>query len=108
LFDRGCTNAKYERTSDDRIILFWDVERPLRGKAMTAVNRWVSRNIINESATQNEEGERVGWLNRVFGSVFQIRLVGKRMKAWNKRVYYAVKYLLVLGILAAFLATAFA
>ena len=36
------------------------------------------------------------------------RLVGKRMKAWNKRVYYAVKYLLLGGILAAFLATAFA
>lgn len=30
------------------------------------------------------------------------------MKAWNKRVYYAVKYVLVLGIIAAFLATAFA
>ena len=74
---------------------------------MTAVNRWVSRNIINESATQNEEGERVGWLNRVFGYVYHVRLVGKRMKAWNKRVYYAVKYLLIGGILAAFLATAF-
>jgi hypothetical protein len=30
------------------------------------------------------------------------------MKAWNKRVYYAVKYLLIGSILAAFLATAFA
>jgi hypothetical protein len=29
-------------------------------------------------------------------------------KAWNKRVYYAVGYLLVLGMLAGFLATAFA
>jgi beta-hydroxylase len=35
-------------------------------------------------------------------------LVGKRMKAWNKRTYYAVKYLLIGGILPAFLATAFA
>jgi hypothetical protein len=34
--------------------------------------------------------------------------MGKRMKARNKRVYYAVKYLLISGILAAFLATAFA
>ena len=75
---------------------------------MTAVNRWVSKHVINESATQNEEGERVGWLNRIFGSVYQVRLVGKRMKAWNKRVYYAVKYLLTGGILTAFLATAFA
>jgi beta-hydroxylase len=108
LFDKTYLHYAENTTSADRIILFCDVERPLRGKAMTAVNRWVSRNIINESATQNEEGERVGWLNRLFGYVYQVRLVGKRMKAWNKRVYYAVKYLLVLGILAAFLATAFA
>jgi beta-hydroxylase len=83
-------------------------ETYLHSRAMTAVNRWVSRHIINESATQNEEGERVGWINRIFGSVYQVRLVGKRMKAWNKRVYYAVKYVLIGGILAAFLATAFA
>ena len=37
-----------------------------------------------------------------------VRLAGKRMKAWNKRVDYTVKYLLIGGILAAFLATAFA
>jgi len=30
------------------------------------------------------------------------------MKAWNKRIYYAGRYLLIGGILAAFLATAFA
>jgi beta-hydroxylase len=47
---------------------------------MTAVNRWVSKHIINESATQNEEGERVGWLNKVFGYVTTLRLVGKRMR----------------------------
>jgi beta-hydroxylase len=108
LFDETYLHYAENTTSDDRIILFCDVERPLKTRAMTAVNRWVSRNIINESATQNEEGERVGWLNRVFGYVYHVRLAGKRMKAWNKRVYYAVKYLLIGGILAAFLATAFA
>ncbi len=75
---------------------------------MTAVNGWVSKHIINESATRNEEGEHVGWLNRIFSHVYQVRLLGKRMRAWNKRVNYAVKYLLICGILAAFLATAFA
>jgi beta-hydroxylase len=107
LFDETYLHYAENTTSDDRIILFCDVERPLKTRAMTAVNRWVSSNVINESATQNEEGERVGWLNRVFGYVYHVRLAGKRMKAWNKRVYYAVKYLLIGGVLAAFLATAF-
>jgi beta-hydroxylase len=108
VFDETYLHYAENTTSDDRIILFCDVERPLHTRAMTAFNRWVSRNIINESATQNEEGEHVGWINRVFGSVYQVRLVGKRMKAWNKRAYYATKYLIIGGILAAFLATAFA
>jgi beta-hydroxylase len=108
LFDETYLHYAENTTSDDRIILFCDVERPLKTNAMTAVNRWVSRHIINESATQNEEGERVGWINRIFGYVYHVRLVGKRMKAWNKRVYYIVKYLLIGGIVAAFLATAFA
>jgi len=108
LFDETYLHYAENTTSDDRIILFCDVERPLHTRAMTAVNRWVSRHVINESATQNEEGERVGWINRIFGHVYQVRLVGKRMKAWNKRVYYGVKYFLIGGILAAFLATAFA
>ena len=108
LFDETYLHYAENTTSDDRIILFCDVERPLHTSAMTAVNRWVSSHIVNESATQNEAGEHVGWINRIFGSVYQVRLVGKRMKAWNKRVYYAVKFLLIGGIVAAFLATAFA
>ena len=108
VFDETYLHYAENTTSDDRIILFCDVERPLRTRAVVAANRWVSRHIINESATQNEEGERVGWLNRIFGHVYQVRLVGKRIKAWNRRVYYATKFLLIGGILAAFLASAFA
>ena len=33
-------------------------------------------------------------------------MVGKRMKAWNRRVYYAVKYALVAALLAAILVPA--
>jgi len=74
---------------------------------MTALNRWVCRNVVRESATQNVEGERVGVLNRIFGYVYHVRLIGKRMKAWNRQVYYAVKYLLLGSTLAGILATAF-
>ena len=74
LFDETYLHYAENTTSDDRIILFCDVERPLKTGAMTAVNRWVSKNIVNESATQNEEGEHVGWINRIFGYVYHVRL----------------------------------
>jgi len=59
-------------------------------------------------ASLRAPGERVGWINRIFAYVYHVRLAGKRMKAWNKRVYYVGKYLLIGGIVAAFLAIAFA
>jgi beta-hydroxylase len=95
LFDETFIHYAENTTDQTRIILFCDVERPLTNRAMTAVNRWVSRNIIKESATENEAGERIGVFNKIFGYVYHVRLVGKRMKAWNSRVYYAVKYSIV-------------
>jgi beta-hydroxylase len=43
-----------------------------------------------------------------FAYVYHVRLLGKRMKTWNKWIYYAVKYILIGGLVAAFLASAFA
>ena len=43
LFDETYLHYAENTTSDDRIILFCDVERPLRTRAMTAVNRWVTK-----------------------------------------------------------------
>jgi beta-hydroxylase len=102
LFDETFIHYAENTTDQTRIILFADVERPLRTRFMTAMNRWVSRKIIKESATENEAGERVGLFNKIFGYVYHLRLAGKRMKAWNSNVYYTLKYsvvaLLLLGV----------
>ena len=102
IFDETFIHWAENTSGKDRVILFCDVERPLRTRAMRAVNRWVSRHIIKESATENEAGERIGVFNKIFGYVYHVRLLGKRMKAWNQNVYYALKYstvgLLLLGL----------
>jgi beta-hydroxylase len=95
MFDETYIHYAENTTDQTRIILFCDVERPLKTRLMTAFNRWVSRRIIKETATENEAGERIGVVNKVFGSVYHLRLLGKRMKAWNSRAYYALKYSLV-------------
>jgi beta-hydroxylase len=107
LFDETFLHTAENTTSEARIILFCDVERPLHTRVMTAVNRWVCRHIVKETATQNVEGERVGVFNKIFGYAYHVRLVGKRFKAWNRRAYYATKYALIGCILVAILATAF-
>jgi beta-hydroxylase len=107
LFDETFIHYAENTTDQTRIILFCDVERPLRNRVASAMNRWVSRRIVKETATENEPGERIGAVNKVFGSVYHLRLLGKRMKTWNKNLYYAVKYSVVALILGAIVASAF-
>jgi beta-hydroxylase len=99
MFDETYIHYAENKTDQQRIVLFCDVERPLSNRVARAVNRWVSRNIVKASATQNVEGEKVGVLNHVFGYVYQVRLLGKRIKAWNRSVYYALKWALIGGLL---------
>jgi beta-hydroxylase len=92
LFDETFLHYAENTTDQTRIILFCDVERPLHTRVMTAINRWVAKHIIKESETVNEPGERVGIVNHIFGVAYQVRLVGKRFKAWNRGLYYTFKY----------------
>jgi beta-hydroxylase len=43
------------------------------------------------------EGEHVGVLNKVFGKLYEVHLAS-RNKDWNRSVYYALKYSLMVGI----------
>jgi beta-hydroxylase len=101
MFDETYIHHAENKTNQPRIILFCDVERPLRSRAMTTLNRWFKNHVMRAAETQNVEGERVGMLNKIFGYAYQVRLVGKRLKAWNKTVYYLVKWALFGGLLYA-------
>jgi beta-hydroxylase len=98
LFDETFIHRAENATDVTRIILFCDVERPMRFQFMTAVNRWVSNHIIKVTATDNVEGERVGALNKVFGYLYEVHLLGRRLKDWNRSVYYGLKYTLAIAL----------
>jgi beta-hydroxylase len=98
LFDETFIHRAENATDQTRIILFCDVERPMRFRFMTAINRWVSNHIIKVTATDNMEGERVGALNKVFGYLYEVHLIGRRLKDWNRTVYYGLKYTLAIAL----------
>jgi beta-hydroxylase len=106
MFDETFIHSAENATETNRIILFCDVERPMKYGFMTAINRWVSQHIVKASATQNVDGEQVGVLNKVFGSLYEIHLFGRRIKEWNRRVYYALKYSLTFALLGLIVASA--
>ena len=99
MFDETFIHSAENATGVNRIILFCDVERPMKYGFMTAMNRWVSHHIVKASATQNVEGEQVGVLNRFFGGIYGIHKASRRLKDWNRKVYYTLKYTVTLGVL---------
>jgi beta-hydroxylase len=53
---------------------------------------------MRATRSRNERDERVGAVNVAFGQVYKVRLLGKRLKAWNVPVYYTVKFALLAGL----------
>ena len=45
--------------------------------------------------------DRTGGVNRAFKNIYAIRANGKKLKAYNKPLYYLVKWSILLGIVAA-------
>lgn len=100
VFDETFIHYAINDTDCNRIILFCDIERPMKYRWAQATNRWFGRHLMSAAASPNAEADRIGGLNRIFKYVYRIRLVGKRLKKWNKRVYYVVKWALFGGIFA--------
>ncbi len=107
MFDETFIHHAENATDVNRIILFCDVERPMRYGLLRHINRWVSHHIVKASATQNVEGEDVGVLNKVFGKLYEIHLQSRKVKEWNRSVYYTLKYTLTVAIIGLIVVSAF-
>ena len=51
------------------------------------------------AASPNMGNDKTGNINKIFKYIYSIRLVGKKLKAYNYNLYYAVKYALLVLIL---------
>jgi beta-hydroxylase len=104
MFDETYIHWAENKTDTTRIILFCDVERPLRSRLMTRVNRYVIEHLVKVSATQNVVGEPVGALNRFYGNV--VHPIGSRLDAFfralkqrNRTLWRVLKYAVILAVL---------
>lgn len=92
IFDETFIHYAENRTEQNRIILFLDVKRPVKFFLVDWFNSVFSRIVLAATATKNIEGDKVGFLNRAFGHVYQVRVLGKKIKAFNLPLYYALQY----------------
>lgn len=100
LFDETYLHWVENDTDQTRIVLFCDVERPLRWRFATAINRWVIRRVGPSTAARNQPDEPLGMVNRLAAAYHPLQMAGRRLKARNRRVYYALKFGVVIGVLA--------
>jgi beta-hydroxylase len=99
IFDETYLHHAENRSDRMRIILFCDVERPLTNGLARAVNRFIGSTLIRSAAAPNADGDRTGGLNRAFAYIQQVRLLGKRIKARSRPIYYMLKWLMFGGLL---------
>ncbi|WDF54779.1 aspartyl/asparaginyl beta-hydroxylase domain-containing protein [Mucilaginibacter sp. KACC 22063] len=101
LFDETYIHYAENKTDKDRLILFCDIERPVKTFIGRGWNKFFGWFIMASAASPNMGNDKTGNLNKIFKYIYSIRLVGKRLKAYNERLYYAVKYALMLLIIYA-------
>ncbi|MGP2885354.1 lipid A hydroxylase LpxO [Serratia marcescens] len=101
MFDETYLHYAENQSGQNRLILFCDIERPMRYRWAQVVNHWLGRNLMSAATAPNEEGDRTGGVNKMFKYIYAIRRVGKRLKAWNRTGYYIIKWILFGGIAAA-------
>lgn len=101
MFDETYIHFAENKSDVTRLILFCDVERPMTNGMMRRFNHFIANTLVRASKTQNVEGEPVGGLNQVFGYAYRVRLVGKKIKGKSRFTYYALKYLIIGGLLYA-------
>lgn len=99
LFDETYIHHAENKTDMDRLILFCDVERPVKTIFGRAWNNFFGWFVMASAASPNMGEDKTGNINKAFKYVYSIRLVGKRLKAYNERLYYVVKYVLFAAIL---------
>jgi len=99
MFDETFIHTAVNNTDEQRIILFCDINRPLRYRWANTINRLVCNTIIKASSSKNMAGEKVGILNHAFKQLYKIRDVGRALKRWNRKAYYAIKYTVYFGLI---------
>lgn len=100
VFDETYIHYAENRSGRNRIVLFCDVERPMKYRFAQAFNRWFGKHVVAAASSPNEAGDPTGLINRVFLVSHYMGQARRRFKAWNPTVYRLTRVLLIALVLA--------
>ena len=100
IFDETYIHWAVNGSNKDRIILFCDVERPMRYRWMQAINRWLGRTMMTAASSPNETGDQTGLVSKLFRISYVLGQYRRRFKAWNRGLYQSTKLVLIAALVA--------
>jgi beta-hydroxylase len=80
----------------DCLILFCDIERPMRYRWAQAANQWLGHTMMTAASSPNETGDQTGGINKIFRFAWIAGQYRSKFKAWNRPLYHATKAMLIL------------
>jgi beta-hydroxylase len=96
IFDETYVHEAYNRTLENRIILFCDIERPLKWAWARSVNRWLGRVLISAASSPNDDGsDQTGLINKLTQYHWQVDQKRRTFKKANRTLYKATKFGLI-------------
>lgn len=99
-FDETFIHEAHNNTDTNRLILFCDVERPMRYRWAQAVVRFIGNTLITAASSPNTGSDQTGIINKLFQYVWLVGQYRRRLKRWNRTVYKITKVLLMVGVVA--------
>lgn len=100
VFDESYLHCAQNGSDRSRLILFCDIERPLRYRWAQAFNRWLGHTLVTAASSPNEADDQTGGINRVFRFAWLAGQWRRRFKSWNRGVYNTTKLLLIVSAVA--------
>lgn len=98
VFDETFIHWAQNGADTNRIILFCDVERPLRYRWAQAINKWLGKTMMTAASSPNETGDQTGRINKLFRFVWLAGQYRRKFKKWNRNVYRATKFGLIIAV----------
>lgn len=100
LFDSSYVHGARNDTDAPRVVLFCDVERPMRGRVSGAINRFFVKRVVPVTQVPNLPGDPVGLGNRLFLALRPVRSGIRTLKERTPALYYGLQYAVPLALLA--------
>ncbi|MDQ2140068.1 lipid A hydroxylase LpxO [Alcaligenaceae bacterium B3P038] len=102
VFDETYVHEAYNHSEANRIILFCDIERPLKWRWAEAFNRWFGKVVMSAAASPNDSGDKTGAINKLTHAHWKLDQKRKAFKQWNRTVYKITKVVLIALVILAF------